>query len=149
MSRYLLDTNVVSIAANPARNRDIATWLAEQTSETMALSIIVDIELRNGIALKRDPVEAMALARWHRTMVLGGSFGPILPADFEVISLWYDILKRAQAARVPRPAPDTLIAATAIVHRRIVVTRNFRDFRYTGAEVLDPATGEKALMELP
>jgi hypothetical protein len=34
--------------------------------------------------------------------------------------------------------PDTLIAATALVHDMTVVTRNAADFAPTGAKVLDP-----------
>ena len=33
---------------------------------------------------------------------------------------------------------DALIAATAIVHDLTVVTRNVRDFRRFGVEILDP-----------
>jgi len=36
------------------------------------------------------------------------------------------------------PIKDSLIAATALVHGLIVVTRNARDFIKTGVKVLDP-----------
>lgn len=48
----------------------------------------------------------------------------------------------AQAARLqvpdPRPPNDALIAATALVHELVVVTRNTRDFAGTGVLLLDP-----------
>lgn len=39
---------------------------------------------------------------------------------------------------VPRPAEDAWIAATALVHGLVVVTRNVADFEGMGVELLDP-----------
>ena len=36
------------------------------------------------------------------------------------------------------PVKDSLIAATALVHRLTVVTRDRRDFEKAGVKVLDP-----------
>ena len=38
----------------------------------------------------------------------------------------------------PRPVRDALIAATALVHRMTVVTRNVADFAPTGVPLLNP-----------
>ena len=42
------------------------------------------------------------------------------------------------AASRPRGVADGLIAATAIVHGLVIVTRNSKDFEDTGATVLNP-----------
>jgi predicted nucleic acid-binding protein len=39
----------------------------------------------------------------------------------------------------PLPTVDGLLAATALVHDLVLVTRNTRDVLQTGARVLDPA----------
>jgi predicted nucleic acid-binding protein len=36
------------------------------------------------------------------------------------------------------PIKDSLIAATALVHKLAVVTRNRRDFEPAGVEIVDP-----------
>jgi predicted nucleic acid-binding protein len=41
-------------------------------------------------------------------------------------------------AGAPRNWPDALIAATALVHRMTVVTRNTREFEAMGVPVLNP-----------
>jgi predicted nucleic acid-binding protein len=51
-----------------------------------------------------------------------------------------DAARAEQAANVPNPRPerDALIAATALVHRITVVTRNTSDFASTGVQLLNP-----------
>jgi predicted nucleic acid-binding protein len=39
------------------------------------------------------------------------------------------------------PIKDSLIAATALVHNLIVVTRNRADFEKAGVRIVDPFTG--------
>ena len=38
----------------------------------------------------------------------------------------------------PRPVPDSLIAATALVHGLAVATRNVVDLAPMGAEIIEP-----------
>ena len=48
--------------------------------------------------------------------------------------------RRPRLVYVPDPVPtvDGLLAATAIVHDLVLVTRNTRDVERTGVRVLDP-----------
>jgi toxin FitB len=51
---------------------------------------------------------------------------------------WAKLLADLRRSGESLPVKDSLIAATALLHDLIVVTRNTRDFRKTGARVFDP-----------
>jgi hypothetical protein len=65
--------------------------------------------------------------------VLPAFTGRILPIDTVVA-------QRSARLHVPDPHPvrDGLIAATALVHGMVVVTRNVTDFESTGVRTLNP-----------
>ncbi len=57
----------------------------------------------------------------------------VLPVDIRVADRWGSL-------SVPDPIPtvDGLLAATALVHDMVLVTRNTRDVERTGVQLLDP-----------
>jgi predicted nucleic acid-binding protein len=81
----------------------------------------------------RDPRQGQLLRHWLDQQVVPSFAGRILPVD--------EAVARCSAAlHVPDPRPlrDGLIAATALVHAMVVVTRNVGDFLPTGVDVLNP-----------
>jgi predicted nucleic acid-binding protein len=129
---YLLDTCVISEARR--RSRPAVTWLQSTRPETLFLSAITVGEIMKGVTMKlrTDPPAAAVLLRWlDELRVVYAS--RILPINDEVATSW----GRMMAER-SRPVVDTLIAATARVHNKVVVTRNVADFADVGVTVLDP-----------
>jgi predicted nucleic acid-binding protein len=135
---YLLDTNVVSEVrkrrrANPGVRQFFQRVAADQTP--VFLSVITAGELRRGVELIRhrgDVPQANRLERWLVNLLQ--HYGDhILNIDDDIAQLWGRL-------RVPHHenALDKLIAATALIHDLIVVTRNHDDFAQTGARVLNP-----------
>ncbi|WP_426199247.1 type II toxin-antitoxin system VapC family toxin [Pseudomonas sp. DC3200b2] len=135
---FLLDTNVVSELRKASSRRadpGVLEWARKVPVNTLFISVVSLMELRIGVGLvaRRDPEQATALSRWFETQVLPGFRERILPIDLGVA------LKCA-GLHVPDPRPerDALIAATALAHGLIVVTRNIRDFQDTGATTYNP-----------
>jgi hypothetical protein len=131
----LLDTNVLSeLRKGPRTNARVRAWFAGVASEEIHLSVLVVGELRRGIERirARDAPQAAALERWLARVVADHG-ERILPVDGRVADQW----GRLSAAR-PASVVDTLMAATALVHGLVLVTRNVEDVAWTGASYLNP-----------
>ncbi len=129
---YLVDTNVVSEIRRG--NSQAIAWLRSVDPSTIYLSVITLGEIMRGIAVKRrsDPRTATHLEEWLRKL-RHDHRNRILPITDQIAVEWGRI-----AAQRPRGDADGLIAATAIVHDLIVVTRNIGDFDDTGALIVNP-----------
>lgn len=129
---YLLDTNVLSEARRGSPQA--VGWLRSVEPDHLHLSVITLGEIMRGIALKErsDPQTAAHLAAWL-TRLRHDHAARILPVGDRIAVEW----GRISALR-PRGGADGLIAATALVHGLIVVTRNIGDFNDTGATCLNP-----------
>jgi predicted nucleic acid-binding protein len=138
---YLLDTNVVSelrkVRAGKA-DRRVAAWADSVDAADLYFSVISLQELEIGVLLieRRDAAQGKLLRAWLEGHVLPAFAGRILPISEAVAR---------HSARLhvpdPRPVRDGLIAATALVHRMSVVTRNIVDFAATGVSTINPWEG--------
>ncbi len=129
---YLVDTNVVCEACRGTP--EAVNWMRAVDPLTVHLSTLTLGEIMGGIALKQksDPTTASHLAEWLRKLRHQHA-DRILAVTDQVSVEWGRI-----AALRPRGSIDGLIAATAIVHDLVVVTRNSADFGDTGADVVNP-----------
>lgn len=129
---YLVDTNIVSEARRGTPQA--VSWLRSADPLSVHLSALTLGEIMRGIALRQklDPKAAAHLAEWLRKLRHDHA-DRILTVTDEIAVEWGRI-----AAIRPRGDIDGLIAATAIVHDLILVTRNVKDFEDTGAAVINP-----------
>lgn len=135
---YLLDTNVVSEGRKAGSGRaapEVVEWLGSTPSEVTFLSAMTLFELELGVLRieRRDVAQGRALRGWLDGTVTPGFAGRILAMDAAVAAA-------CAALHVPDPVSesDAWIAATALVHKLIVVTRNVGDFASTGVRTLNP-----------
>ncbi len=131
----LLDTNVLSELRKGERaNARVRAWFESVVTGDVHLSVLALGELRRGVeqVRKRDEKQAAALERWL-SRVASEHADRILPIDGRVAEQWGRLTALRNGSMV-----DTLMAATALVHGLVLVTRNVRDVAWTGATCLDP-----------
>ena len=135
MTGFLLDTNVVSEFRKRQRaDANVKNWLEQNKGGEFWLSVLVVGELRRGVELvsRRDPDSGAVLRAWFDSVVK--DYGDrILPVTIEIGERWAMISQQD-----PVPVVDGLLAATAIEHDLVLVTRNVADVERTGARLINP-----------
>jgi len=138
VSRYLLDTNIISNVTKAVPSESLLAWMAEQADETLYISALTIAEIRRGVLEKpagrrRDQLEA-----WF-----SGPEGPsalfadrVLPFDEKAGLVWARLMVDGSTQGRSRSALDTMIAAIAEANDCIVVTDNEKDF--DGVETFNP-----------
>jgi toxin FitB len=132
--RYLLDTNILSETRRKRADEKVLAFLSNATPSALYLSCLSLGELKKGVALKMksDPAAAKAIAGWVDG--LEANFADrILNVDTASAKLWGE-----WSAQRPRPVVDTLLAATAVVHDLVFVTRNESDIQDLPVKRLNP-----------
>jgi len=138
VSRYLLDTNIISNVVKPTPSETLLTWMGEQADKDLFISSLTIAEIRRGILEKPAGRERNQLdARFS------GPEGPSAPFARRVLSfderaalIWARLMAEGSAKGKPRSALDTIIAAVAQANDYVVVTDNEKDF--AGVEILNP-----------
>lgn len=134
--KYLLDTNVISEMRKTDCSPNVKSFTGEISWEDMYISAISVGELCYGMERLPAGKKKHELAIWLYTKVPEWFHERIIPLDTEVLLEWGKL--RAGAQRT-LPVVDTLIAAAAITHHMILVTRNVRDFEdIEGINLLNP-----------
>ena len=133
---YLIDTNVLSeLRRRDRTDRAVASWADNVDPLDLFLSAITILEIEAGalIIQRRDKAQGAVLRAWIDSKVLPAFAGRILAVDTTVA-------QRCAHLHVPNPRAerDALIAATALVYRLTMVTRNIADFQAMGVDLLNP-----------
>lgn len=144
MTRYVLDTNIISQVTKTAPSPSLLAWMAEQADDDLFITSLTVGEIRRGVlemptGRKRDRLQA-----WFQ-----GPDGPpalfagrVLPFDEKAALAWARLMAEGTAKGRPRSALDTIIAAIAQANDGVVVTDNEKDF--ADVAVLNPLRATRA-----
>ena len=132
--QYLLDTNILSETRKQLANERVISFLSTAEPSALFISVLSLGELRKGVALKirSDAEAAKRLGAWVDGLEFSFS-ERILGIDAAIARQWGEL-----SAERSRPVVDTLLAATALVHKLTLVTRNISEVHDLGVKLLDP-----------
>jgi predicted nucleic acid-binding protein len=122
---YLIDTNVLSELRRKAPELSVVSWFEKRPPASLYLSVLTLGEIRKGIETLTDGKRKLVLRDWLDVDLPTFFTGRILAIDGAVADRWGRIV--AGAGR-PVAAIESLLAATAVTHDLILVTRNVKDF---------------------
>lgn len=135
--KTLIDTCVLSEARRSGGDPRVRERLASIEDRDIYLSVVTIGEVVKGIELLPAGARRRELQAWIRDMQ-DHHAERILPIDLRVCRIWGEITARAQQQGVIVPAADGLIAATALHHDLLLLTRNTAHFDATGARIENP-----------
>ena len=143
MTRYLLDTNIISNVVKPQPSEPLLAWMAAQRDDDLFIASLTVAEIRRGILEKPRGKKREALDAWFV-----GPEGPqalfsghILSFDDKAGLIWARLMAEGKAAGRPRNALDMIIAAVAGAMDCVVVTDNEKDF--AGIPFINPLRGSE------
>ena len=131
---YLLDTVVLSELRKRRCNASLVAWIGAVADSDLHMSVATVVEIELGIERQRkvNPPFADELARWLEMTVR--AYGDrILPLTVAIARRWGRL-----AAQIGNSELDLAIAATALEHGLVVVTRDVTDFERAGVATLNP-----------
>ena len=143
MKRFLLDTCVISDARTNA-NAGLTEWLAATDATTLYIAVISIGEIAWGIERLPAGRKRSALEGWLRDDLARAFAGRILQVDLAVAAAWGRVRAAAERHGNNADSLDTLVAAIALHHDLVVVTRNEKVFAGTGVALMNPWSLGKA-----
>lgn len=141
MTRYLLDTNIISNVTKPDPSPTLLAWMAEQADHDLFISALTVAEIRRGLleksaGKKRDLLEAWFTGPEGPQALFAGR---VLPFDEMAALVWARLMAEGTAKGRPRSALDMIIAAVAEANDCVVATDNEKDF--VGLRFVNPVRG--------
>lgn len=132
---YLLDTSVVSELTRRRPDAKVVAWFGRTAEESLHLSVLSLGELRQGAEKVKSPARRERLRVFLERDLPARFEDRLLGVDAAVAERWGRLLAQVERSV---PAIDSLLAATALAHGLRIVTRNPRDFRLPGLDVVNP-----------
>lgn len=141
MTRYLLDTNIISNIVKSSPSKALVSWLSEQNDEDLFIASLTLAEIHRGILEKPRGKKRDELENWF-----AGPEGPqalfagrVLPFDGKAALVWGQLMAEGTRKGRLRSALDMIIAAIAETNECVIVTDNQKDF--VGLKVFNPLRG--------
>jgi toxin FitB len=144
VTRYLLDTNIISNVTKLHPSEALLAWMGEQADTDLFIASLTIAEIWRGVLAKPRGRKRDALEKWF-----AGPDGPqalfagrVLSFDAKAGLIWARLMADGAARGRPRSVLDMIIAAVAEANECLVVTDNEKDF--VGLTVVNPVRRNQA-----
>lgn len=137
--KYLLDTCVLSEFVKTAPEAKILAWINARAENDLYVAAMTLAELQRGVARLPASRRKTDLMAWLEQLQAGFA-DRILPFTGETAAYWGEMCAHVEASGRTIAAFDSTIAATAVEHGLVLVTRNERDFVAALPVVFNPWT---------
>jgi predicted nucleic acid-binding protein len=138
VTRYLLDTNIISNVVKLEPSAHLLDWMAAQRDDALFIASLTVAEIRRGVLEKPAGRKREALEAWF-----SGPDGPqalfagrILSFDDRAGLIWARLMADGKIAGRPRSGLDMIVASVADANGCVVVTDNEKDF--AGLQFINP-----------
>ena|SRR5438067_13580246 len=139
MSGYLIDTNVISeYNREGTPSPGVVKWIAAAPESSQFVSVLTLAEIEKGILLLEEGRRRQEIGKWFENDLPARFAGRILSIDKHVASVWARFIAPLLKQGRPLPTIDSLLAATALAHDLIFVTRNVKHFTGLQVPLLNP-----------
>lgn len=132
----VLDTNIISaVMRGPNAPPEVLAWLRE-LEERPVTTVINRAEIMAGISLL--PAGARRDRLFNAAQSAFSTLGSTLPLTPEAADAYGAVLQKRTVAGAPISTMDALIAAICLTSGATLATRNVRDFRGLGLNLINP-----------
>lgn len=138
MTRYLLDTNIISNITKPVPSEGLIARMSEQADEDLFIASLVVGEVWFGVLQSPRGKGRAKLEKWFAGLEGPKALfrGRVLPFDEKASLIWARLMSEGIKAGRPRSALDMILAAIAEANDCVVVTDNEKDF--AGLNFINP-----------
>lgn len=135
---YLLDTNILSELVKPQPNSGVVQWVLEHPEPLCFISVVTLSELQFGIERMPVSTRQVQIKSWLNHDLKARFAGRIISIDERIAMQCGTFRAIRQNLGVPLAIADGLIAASAMMHDLVVVTRNTKDFEHLDIQLMNP-----------
>jgi predicted nucleic acid-binding protein len=133
----VVDTNVVSELMRPVPDPQVREWVSTQAPGGLCTTAVTVAEVRYGLERLADGRRKQSLLT--AATEIFAAFGDYIQPFDAGAAIWYaTIVAHRDRLGLPIDGFDAQIAAICRSRTAVLATRNIKDFRETGIDVINP-----------
>ncbi len=145
--RWLLDTNILAELRRPRPDHRVIAFVEGCPLSRLYISTVTLAEIRFGIERTTEPDFRGELNRWLTEKVRPMFAERILEITEDIMLRLRLLVEKGRKTGRTFSQPDLILAATALEHGLMLVTRDEKDFPGLGVPLLNPWNAASQLKE--